>query len=190
LEICLIDDENGFGFRRFIMKNISMKISRWLGLLILGLALSSCSESGKQTSPGVASVPASSVTAQQQVVPSTQGNVTSIPNQVVTGALVQVQPTPASQDVFGQLPQAVVGDVLAVRDPQGVVCGLFVIKMAGKYGFVHIYADDPATMNIDEGASAGDILSFELNGQLLRLTAGGNATWQADGIRARVDLTL
>ncbi len=92
-----------------------------------------------------------------------------------------------SQDFYGALAQAAPGDVLTVRDPQGVVCGRFVVRRAGEYGFVHVYADDPLTANVDEGATAGDLLQFELNGQPLRVVAG-DPHWRADGLRVRVDL--
>jgi len=101
---------------------------------------------------------------------------------------VTLRPTPKSQDFYGSLPQAKVGDWLIVRDPQGVICGAVQIQRNGEYGFVHVYADDPRTPQ-DEGANPGDPLQFELNGQPLRVVQG-KAIWQADGLRTRVDLSL
>ena len=55
---------------------------------------------------------------------------------------------------------AEVGDEIAVFDPDGVLCGACAVRLQGTYGFLHVYGDDPTTSDVDEGASAGDALTF------------------------------
>jgi len=55
---------------------------------------------------------------------------------------------------------AEVGDEIAVFDPDGVLCGTCVVRIAGSYGFLHVYGDDPTTPDVDEGADVGDALTF------------------------------
>jgi len=73
------------------------------------------------------------------------------------------------------------GDEVAFFDPDGVLCGHYVVDQEGIYGILHVYGDDPDTPGIDEGASEGDILtvtiwdaaqSRELTGPQLVLTPG------------------
>ncbi|MBI5017196.1 MAG: hypothetical protein HZB55_17155 [Deltaproteobacteria bacterium] len=56
---------------------------------------------------------------------------------------------------------AVVGDEVTVHDPQGVLCGHFVVGAPGSYGVLRVYGDDPATPG-DEGAVPGDVLTFKV----------------------------
>ena len=53
------------------------------------------------------------------------------------------------------------GTEIGVFDPDGVLCGTFRMKTDGLYGMLHVYGDDPNTI-IDEGANAGDILTFRI----------------------------
>jgi len=62
---------------------------------------------------------------------------------------------------IGGLP-AQPGDEIAFFDPQGVLCGLFVVAQTGQYGIVHVYGDDPTTVSIDEGAIGGDQLTVRV----------------------------
>ena len=57
--------------------------------------------------------------------------------------------------------EAEVGDEVGIYDPDGVCCGAFVVSVAGQYGIVHVYGDDPETEE-DEGAEPGDILTFKV----------------------------
>ncbi len=72
-------------------------------------------------------------------------------------------PTATSQwaDFIGS-GQLQAGDEVAFFDPQGVLCGLFTVTIAGQYGVLHVYADDPLTPSVDEGASNGDLLSVRI----------------------------
>ena len=76
------------------------------------------------------------------------------------------------------------GDEVAFFDPQGVLCGLYVVDDSGQYGVVHVYGDDPSTTEVDEGAGSGDVLTVkiwnaskevELSGVCVRLSSGDPA---------------
>ena len=82
--------------------------------------------------------------------------------------------------------QILPGDRVTVTDPDGIVCGSFVVKKAGQYGFLHVYGDDP-TSEEDEGARMGDLLLFMLNGEPLE---GPEVHWTGDRSRMRVDFTI
>lgn len=100
----------------------------------------------------------------------------------------------------GQTRLSVVGDELAVFDPDGVLCGRTQITVAGEFGPLLVYGDDPATPEVDEGASEGDVLtvrlwdsqrqmelpvrSLQLNGQRQTLTwsDGGGGTMTLQGL--------
>jgi hypothetical protein len=73
----------------------------------------------------------------------------------------------ASTDLGASLP---VGAEIAVYDPQGVPCGEFTVSVAGMYGIMPCYGDDPTTSQ-DEGAVLGDVLHFTVNGRAARTEA-------------------
>ena len=58
--------------------------------------------------------------------------------------------------------KASAGDEIAFFDQQDVLCGLYIVKTSGAYGIVHVYGDDPSTVNIDEGANEGDLLHIRV----------------------------
>jgi subtilisin-like proprotein convertase family protein len=62
-------------------------------------------------------------------------------------------------------------------DPQGVVCGATVITVAGQYGLLACYGDDPDTP-ADEGATVGDTIRLVVADQTV-----GTGTWVARGER-------
>lgn len=76
-------------------------------------------------------------------------------------------PTPYWTDYLGDFRieglAAEPGDEIAFFDPQGVLCGVYVVPegSAGQYGIVHVYGDDPAT-TVDEGASPGEVLTLRV----------------------------
>jgi len=54
------------------------------------------------------------------------------------------------------------GDEIAVFDPDGILCGSIRITEPGKYGMLHVYGDNPVTLDIDEGAIDSDPLTFKI----------------------------
>ena len=94
----------------------------------------------------------------------------------------------------GPLP---VGTSIEVLDPQGTKCGEGTVAREGWYGLLPCYRDDPQTP-VDEGAVAGDVLRFVIEGEQAAATAvslNGNGlprstgvTWTAQGDRWEVDL--
>jgi len=87
---------------------------------------------------------------------------------------------------FGERPVRM-GDVVTVRDPEGVKCGEFVVRMEGYFGLLHVYGDDASTPKVDEGAEAGDELTFWVNGEEAEVQEG-KAVWMRDGEVSRIDL--
>lgn len=108
---------------------------------------------------------------------------------LLVGGLVialNLQTIPATnnwQDFYGNIKDAKIGDIVTAKDPQGVVCGSYKIDIAGKYGFMHVYADDTST-SVDEGAKLNDIITFYLNGVKL------NENFSFKGNRAVTPLNL
>jgi len=83
-----------------------------------------------------------------------------------------------------------VGAVIDAFDPQGVHCGTYVVQKAGWWGVMHVYGDDTTTEDIDEGASPGDQLTFQISccgSTVTVVTPGGDATWQP---QKRVQINL
>jgi hypothetical protein len=88
---------------------------------------------------------------------------------------------------------APVGTIVAAYDPDGVYAGDYILTQAGQYGFLHAYGDDATTVS-DEGAEAGDTLTFvaflPLSEIPIALTPeSGTATWQGRGSRTEINLT-
>ncbi len=96
--------------------------------------------------------------------------------------------TPLVSDFIGTLSinglPAQPGDELAAFDPYGVLAGRFVVTQAGQYGILHVYGDDPATPNVDEGALPGDTLSFRVWDQSLQLEYPASAVSLSAGTSA------
>jgi hypothetical protein len=90
-----------------------------------------------------------------------------------------------------------VGASIAVLDPEGTKCGEGTVTREGWYGLLPCYRDDPTTP-VDEGAVAGDVLRFVIEGEQAAATVvslNGNGlprstevTWTAQGDRWEVDL--
>jgi len=56
-----------------------------------------------------------------------------------------------------------IGTVIQVKDPDGVICGEYVVENVGRFGMMPIYRDDPAT-EFDEGANPGDEVRIYFDG--------------------------
>ena len=99
-----------------------------------------------------------------------------------SGANAQITPTNISDilydsaSTFNGLP-IVLGSVVKAFDPDGVLCGMYVVdKAPGYYGFMPVYGDDIVSQDVDEGAEAGDLLTFEINGRQATVIEG-DPTW-------------
>ncbi|ETR73372.1 MAG: hypothetical protein OMM_01006 [Candidatus Magnetoglobus multicellularis str. Araruama] len=104
-------------------------------------------------------------------------------------------------DIYGtasidNVPVAI-GDEIAVLDPGGTVCGLFIVKTPGEFGFLHVFKDDPSTPDIDEGADQDDVLHFRIfdSSEGIEITTGIEVlsgtdplTWTFDGDSAQINL--
>jgi hypothetical protein len=80
-----------------------------------------------------------------------------------------------------------VGSIIDAYDVDGVHCGRFVVKDAGKFGFMPVYGDDDWSEGVDEGADAGQPIAFKINGRDAQVVAG-DPTW-FDGSEISVNLT-
>jgi LysM repeat protein len=80
------------------------------------------------------------------------------------------------------------GAVITAYDPQGVLCGQFVVHTAGRYGVMPVYRDDPMTAT-DEGASPGDTITFRINGLPATALGPGLPRWTANGDVIQVELS-
>jgi len=78
------------------------------------------------------------------------------------------------------------GTVVEASDPQGVLCGRFVVVQEGKYGLMPLYADDPSSPR-DEGALPLDVITFWLNGNRAATTPA-QVLWTTYGDVRQVDL--
>ncbi|MEA2030194.1 MAG: FlgD immunoglobulin-like domain containing protein [candidate division Zixibacteria bacterium] len=79
-----------------------------------------------------------------------------------------ITPTYAWIDVYCEFPEfngvpLAEGDVIKAYDPDGVLCGMDVVRADGTFGFMPIYCDDIYTDEVDEGAEAGDLITFTIN---------------------------
>ncbi|KPA16029.1 Fibronectin type III domain-containing protein [Candidatus Magnetomorum sp. HK-1] len=55
-----------------------------------------------------------------------------------------------------------VSDEVAFYDPQGIICGHYVVIKKGEHAIIHVYGDNPTTPTTDEGANELDVLSIRL----------------------------
>ena len=78
------------------------------------------------------------------------------------------------------------GSVIEAFDPNGVKIGRFVVKEAGRFGLMPLYGDDPSTPE-DEGALAGDRMTFTINGRPAK-PARGFVLWRGERTLMEVDL--
>jgi hypothetical protein len=91
-----------------------------------------------------------------------------VPAKTLVSCGEAIVPTTHQAEAFGTnstldgSPLPVESCVLAV-DPDGVVCGAFLVASPGAYGPLIIYGDDPATPE-DEGALPGDTIHFTVDG--------------------------
>ena len=89
------------------------------------------------------------------------------------GITVDGQPAPRGTEVIAY-------------DPDGVKVGKFIVRKAGKFGFMPVYQDENFTPDVDEGANVGDTIKFFINGQ--PASVDGDATWTRFGDRIKINL--
>jgi len=80
-----------------------------------------------------------------------------------------------------------VGDVVTFFDPEGTLCGKWVVRDKGAYGLMAVYGDDPTTENVDEGAREGEVLTIKVNGREV-IASGSPPVFEREGETRRVDL--
>lgn len=81
------------------------------------------------------------------------------------------------------------GAVVRAYDPDGVLCGEFMVVLPGGYGLMPVYRDDLYTSDFDEGAEPGDIITFEIDGAEASPQGPDTPIWSANGDVKNVDLS-
>ncbi|MCC7431519.1 lamin tail domain-containing protein, partial [bacterium] len=79
-----------------------------------------------------------------------------------------------------------VNDTISAFDPSGVKCGEFLVETSGEFGLMAVYRDDFSTQ-VDEGAEAGDFLTFTVNGNLTK--ASENPVWTSNNEIRKLNFT-
>ena len=101
-----------------------------------------------------------------------QGNLSysEIMIEACEGGEEEIKPTNQWINVYCGAPQLngeplMPGDTIRAYDPDGVLCGMDVVRNDGKYGLMPIYHDDMYSEDIDEGCETGDTVQFTINGE-------------------------
>ncbi len=123
---------------------------------------------------------------------------------LISVGAADVEPTPWSKWFMGMAyyngQLAPVGSVIDAYDPDGIHCGTFTVgenwepgdpwDPAGVYGILNAYGDDTWSDDVDEGAEAGDLITFKLNHRDPQITIiSGDLYWQ-DKAMADVNLSV
>jgi hypothetical protein len=78
----------------------------------------------------------------------------------------QPEPSTISCDFYSKIKingiSADISDEVAFFDPQGTICGLFIVTQKAENAIIHVYGDILDTRGIDEGATEQDILSIRM----------------------------
>ncbi|MCX6832806.1 MAG: HYR domain-containing protein, partial [candidate division Zixibacteria bacterium] len=74
------------------------------------------------------------------------------------------------------------GSVIEAYDPQGVLCGQWIVSQAGTYGFMPVYRDDPYTPSVDEGCVPDDLITVKVDGYVATM-ANDPLYWGTNGDR-------
>jgi len=107
-------------------------------------------------------------------------------------AMIQIvsalKPAPASFYGYAGIKEgyAQQNSVIEVFDETQTSCGSFIITQEGGYGLLLCGGDDPET-TVDEGAAAGDKLTFYINGKAAETKS--TVVWQSGALQ-QVDLSL
>jgi len=73
------------------------------------------------------------------------------------------------------------GTVIEAFDPDGKLCGRFVVEKQGLFGLMSIFGDDLATKKVDEGALPGEEITFSIDSRNAASLGDKSVTWQEDG---------
>lgn len=116
-------------------------------------------------------------------VTSSCGESTVSDSVCVSGGQVII-PTPEWINIYCATPQLdgislQPGDIITAYDPDGVLCGMDVVRGDGQFGFMPVYRDDIYSLDVDEGAEPGDALTFKVNGVTVFLET--TVTWTQNG---------
>ncbi|MCK4640443.1 MAG: T9SS type A sorting domain-containing protein, partial [Candidatus Marinimicrobia bacterium] len=76
-----------------------------------------------------------------------------------------------------------IGSVIQAKDPNGIICGEYVVEKKGYFGMMSVYRDDPRT-EVDEGAKPGDLISMYIDGMKLE----ESVIWKNFGDVYRIEL--
>ncbi len=79
------------------------------------------------------------------------------------------------------------GSIIEAFDPDGISCGKDTVLLDGYFGFMPVLGDDPTTPGLDEGAEAGELIRFTINGRNTTVDSG-DAIWQDQRVK-RVSLS-
>lgn len=79
------------------------------------------------------------------------------------------------------------GSIIEAFDPDGISCGKDTVLINGYFGFMPVSGDDQITPGFDEGAKAGDLIRFTINGRNATVDSG-SAIWQDQQVK-RVSLS-
>jgi hypothetical protein len=85
-----------------------------------------------------------------------------------------------------------IGTVIEAYDPDGVLCGADTVSDPpgiGTFGFMPVYGDDPDSPGVDEGAEAGDTITFKVNHRTATVTHG-NPVWADDKLQRNLGLSV
>jgi hypothetical protein len=92
------------------------------------------------------------------------------------GAMVEVEYSDGKTEILRP------GTLLTARTKAGVSCGSFFVREKGKFGFLHVYADDSYTPYIEDGVKPGDKFRMFLNDKPCK----EEFTWSGNGDRIEV----
>jgi hypothetical protein len=80
----------------------------------------------------------------------------------------------------------VVGSIIQAYDPSGTYCGIDTVHLVGGdavFGYFSVYGDDPNSTELDEGAVAGEHITFKINGRTASVI-GGDDTWTDQSLKS------
>jgi len=109
---------------------------------------------------------------------------------IALDAVTELTPTDKSGAFWGaatyHADDVLTGDVVTVKDPDNVMCGVYIVQNEGEYGLVTVYGDESGTTE-DEGAQEDQRMSFYINEEYARAQGPDDPVWN-DTVTRNVDL--